>query len=46
MANGATAMYTINNASISPVVTDALVGSVDPSCISDVCFYRQGRQER
>ena len=42
MANVATAMYTINNATIFAVVTDAAVGSVDSSCKSDVCVYRQG----
>ena len=46
MENDAKAMHMINNATILAVVTDAAVGSVDPSCTSDVCFYRQKRQER
>ena len=45
-ANVATAMYTINNATIFTVVTGAAVGSVDPSCMSDVCSHRHRRQER
>ena len=45
MANDAKAMYTIDNATTFPVVTDAAVGSVDPSCVSDVCYYRERRQE-
>ena len=39
MASDAEAMFTINNATIFPVVTDAAVGSVDPT--SDVWFYRE-----
>ena len=46
MATVAIAMYTINHATIFPVVTDATVGSVDPSGVSDVCFYGQRRHER
>ena len=44
MANDVKAMYTINHATIFPVVTNAVVGNVDPSCVSDVCLYRQRRQ--
>ena len=39
MANVVKAVYTTNNATIFLVVTDAAVRSVDPSCISDVCFF-------
>ena len=34
-------MYTINNATIIPAVTDAVLGSVDLSCRSAVCFNWQ-----
>ena len=38
MEDVAKAMYTVNDATIFPVVTDAVVGSVYPSCTGDVCF--------
>ena len=38
-------MHTINNATTFLLVTDAAVGSGDPSCISDVCFCRQTGDE-
>ena len=45
MANDVKAVYTINNATIFPVVADAAVGTVRPSCLSDVCFFKQRQQE-
>ena len=45
MANDVKPMYTIDNAIVFPVVADAVVGSVRPSCMSDVCLFRQRRQE-
>ena len=46
MANDVKAMNTIHTATIFLAVPDAAVGSVvDPFCPSDVCFYRQTRQE-
>ena len=40
MANDVSTVSTINNATILPVVTNAALGSVDLSCVSDVATGR------
>ena len=42
MTNDVEATCTTNNATIFPVVTDAVVGSVDLSCRSDVLLLQAG----